>query len=317
MDRKTAIGVTFILFLAAAWLIGSMMNFQYDTSATKVDLSFLPIIVTVTPFIMVSIIFYKGRTPMFLFLFSFALFWIITPVFFNSLTVLYFGVILLGSVLLFLALKRGYISSKKVAMMSGFLIWLGGLLFYFYYDVYYEALLRYATGSPKEPTEIKEGVTYLWDKTGVSVESVGGPGIFILVMISILALGFFTYQKLGPVYLSDSIKGDDEEEMESEISSTVDRAITELHEGKDVESTILRCYQRMCLILEEEGVENEDFMTPREFEMIATKKLSVPTSEISNIRGVFELAKYSSHQLSEKKKNRVLKDLKSLKRGLK
>lgn len=293
------------------------MNFQYDTSAREVNLSvFLPIITALVPFMMAGVIFYKGRTRMFLFLFSFALFWIITPVFFHSLTVLYFGLILLGSVLLFFALKRGHISSK-MAMMIAFLLWLGAFLFYVYYDLYNEAISRFSSGPSKVPTEIEETVNYIWDETGANMESIGGPGIFILVMISVLALGFFTYQKFGPVLFSDSFKEDEEEEMENEITSTVDRAITDLHDGKDVESTILRCYQRMCLILEEEGVENEDFMTPREFEMIATKKLAVSSSEISNIRGIFELAKYSSHQLSEKERNRVLEDLKALKRGLK
>ncbi|MBS3789611.1 MAG: DUF4129 domain-containing protein [Candidatus Thermoplasmatota archaeon] len=316
MDRKTVIGMTIFLFLAAAWLIGAMMNFQYDTSPKEVDLSFLPIIVAVIPFIMTGIIFYKGRTRMFLFLFSFALFWIITPVFFKSLTVLYFALILLGSILLFFALKKGYINSKKVAMMTAFLIWLGGLLFYLYYDKYQKALYKYSYGSYGMPTEIKDSFTYVWDETGGSVESVGGPGLLILVMISLLALGFFTYQKLRPVYLFDSVKEDDEEQIESEITSTVDEAINNLHDGKDVESTILRCYQSMCRILEEEGVENEDFMTPREFEMIANKKLTISSSKISNIREIFELAKYSSHELGEKEKNRALEDLKGLREEL-
>jgi len=317
LDKKTVIGMTFFLFLAASWLIGAMMNFQYETSASEVNPSFIGPFITIILFALPFAIFWRGKTKIFFIMFSAGLFFIITPVFFHSLRVLLFGLILLGSSLLFFALKRGYISSKKVAMMTAFLIWLGGFLFYLYYDKYDKAISRYSSfESYKIPTEIQESFTYIWDETGGGVESVGGPGLLILVMISVLALGFFTYQKLRPIYLSDSAKEDGEEKIESEITSTVDEAITNLHDGKDIESIILRCYQRMCRILEEEGVEDEDFMTPREFEMIATRKLTISSSEISNIREIFELTKYSSHELDEKEKNRVLEDLKSLKEGL-
>lgn len=304
--------MSFILFLIAAWLIGNMMNFQYDTGAGEIDLSYLGVIVTIAPFVMAGIIFYRGRTRMFLFLFSFGLFWIITPVFFHALGVLYIGLSVLGVGLLIFALKKGYINSKKVALTSAFFIALGGFLFYFYSDLLADAIYGQLPSAPIKPTDIGEGFTYVWDKTDVAVESVGGPGIFLLMIILVFALTFFIYQKLDLRSKSRPFKEDEKEKMEKDISSTVDRAITELHQGNDAKSTILRCYQRMCLILEEKGVENEEFMTPREFENVAKKKLIVSSRNISNIREIFELAKYSSHELTEKEKNRVVEYLKAL-----
>lgn len=316
MDKRTAIGVTFILFLVSAWLIGIMMNLQYEGGGGGADLSSLAVVVTVLPFVMAGVIIYRGRTRMFLLLFSFALFWLITPIFFFGLGFLYISLIFLGSILLIVAFKKGYISSKKMAITTGIFLWLGAFIVYVYTDIYGKALRSPLPSVPMRPEEMVKGPSFVWDRVGVAVESAGGPGVFLLMVILILAMGLFLYQRMDSISPFSSRKEDEKKEVENDITSTVDRAITELHQGKDVESTILRCYQRMCIILEEEGVKNEDFMTPREFEKIATRKLTVPRSEISSIRGIFELAKYSSHSLSEKEKDRVLRDLKALREEL-
>jgi len=316
LDKKTTLGTTFILFLISSWLIGIMMNFQYDASARAVDLSYLWVMIALIPFAITGIIFYRGRTRMFLFLFSFALFWIIVPVFFQAFAVLYFSIFFLATILMILAMMKGYINSKKLALITGIFLWLGGFLFYVYMDVYGRFLRSPMDSWPLKSEELVEGPSYIWDEVGAMSESIGGPGILLLAMISISALGFFMYQRFGK-YLFFSRSKTETEKVERDITSTVDKAITELHQGKDTESTILRCYQRMCLILEEKGVENEDSMTPREFEGVAIKKLRVQRSRISKIREIFELAKYSSHQLDEEDKNRILQEFKALKEELK
>lgn len=292
------------------------MNFQYEAGVREFDLSYLLVIITLLPFAMVGIIFYRGRTPMFLLMFSFALFWLIFPIFFQFFALLYFGIIFLATISISYALIKGYINSKKVAVMTGIFLWLGGVIFYVYMDVYGQALRSPLPSQPLRPGDLVKGPAFLWDEVGVVVESIGGPGILLLAMISILAVGFFTYQRFRQIHPFSSQKTDTQD-LERDIKSSVDRAITELHQGKDAKSTILRCYQQMCLTLEKEGVKNEKFMTPREFEMLAIKKLSVPNNQISSIRKIFELAKYSSHQLGEREKENVLENLKALKEVLK
>lgn len=107
-----------------------------------------------------------------------------------------------------------------------------------------------------------------------------------------------------------------EEEIEEDISSTVDTAIKELHTGKDVRSTIMRCYKKMCNILEESGVSNDKSMTPREFRTRADEKLGASASRIDDLTDLFEEARYSSHSLSEDDREGALDNLKALREEL-
>lgn len=296
-----------------------MMNFNYEASGGSFDLSFLAPLMILPLFVMTGAIFYKGRTRMFLSIFSFALFWIIAPVFFQAISSLYIGLIFSGTFLITFAFWKGYISLKKMVAFTATLFGLGGFFVYLYSDIYGQALYDWGTTWILSRVEDAEAPSILpWDETRAVMDSFGGPGIFLLIIISIVAVTFFVYQRFEPFSLSASDEEDEDEgeEIESDISSTVDKAISELHEGKDIESTIMRCYQRMCLILEEEGAENEEFMTPREFEKSATENLAVPTSKVSDIREIFEMAKYSSHQLDEEMKERVVKDLRDLRNEL-
>lgn len=316
MDRKNAVAVIFILFLLSSWLIGNIMNFQYDSGVKEIDLSYLLVVLTLLPFLMTGIIFYKGRTRMFLSLFSFALFWLIVPVFFQAFAVLYFGFIFFATLLIILITIKGYLPSKKFGVMTGIFLWLGAVIFYIYFEVYGEAMRSPLHSMKIQFEEVLEGPSYVWDEVGLTVESVGGPGVILLIMISILGMAFLIYRRYSRDHLFGSRKAGEKKEVEEQITSTVDKTITDLHQGKDVESAILRCYQEMCLILREEGVEDKDFMTPRELEKTALKKLDLPRSNLSGIREIFELVKYSAHLLGEEEKERALQDLETLKEVL-
>jgi len=162
-----------------------------------------------------------------------------------------------------------------------------------------------------------EAPTIPWDDPGVFVETTfGGIGTFMLIILVGFILVFLLFQQVMPVIRSSTEKGDDEDVLENELSSTVDSAVMELREGKDIHSTILRCYQRMCSILEKKGAKNFEFMTPREFEKQAIRTLNVPNSKLSEIREVFELAKYSGYRLGEEEKDKAVKALKELRKEL-
>ncbi len=137
--------------------------------------------------------------------------------------------------------------------------------------------------------------------------------ILVILILSIIALLIWarTHQ-----WMEARGQEDTKEEIEEDISSTVDTAIKDLHTGKDVRSSIMRCYQKMCNILEESGISNEKSMTPREFRTHADEKLGVSTSRIDDLTDLFEEARYSSHSLSERDRDRALNNLKALKKGL-
>ncbi|MEF8832425.1 MAG: DUF4129 domain-containing protein [Candidatus Thermoplasmatota archaeon] len=143
-----------------------------------------------------------------------------------------------------------------------------------------------------------------------------GIGTFVLIILVGGIIAFLLFQRVIPIIRSSPAKRKEENELEDQLSSTVDSAMTKLREGKDIHSTILRCYQRMCFTLEKEGAKNFEFMTPREFEKQAIRTLDVSTSKISEIREVFELAKYSGYQLGEEDRDKALTALKDLRKEL-
>ena len=162
-----------------------------------------------------------------------------------------------------------------------------------------------------------EGVSLPWGDPGGYIETTfGGYGTLILMILIGGILAFLLIQRVIPLVKYTSEKKEDEKELEEQLTSTMDKAVTELRKGKDVHSTILRCYQKMCLILEEKGAKNLECMTPREFELQAVKTLDVSTSKLKEIREVFELAKYSNYRLGEKERNRAVKALKELREEL-
>jgi len=288
------------------------MNFQFAAEEGEaLEFALIGPLTAVLIFGIPIYIFWRARTRIFFLLFIGGLFFIITPIFFQALTAMVFGFTFIGLILISVAFKKGYISKFKAGGLFAFTVGVGVTILYL--------LMR----TPEEGKNgMFEGVVELtpsiFGEEGALWGGFGGPGFFMLILISIFAIGFVLYQKFELYHLFElSDKEEEEKSMESDISSTVDKAISELHEGKDIKETIMRCYQRMSTILEEEGIKNEDYMTPREFEKVANENLDVATSKISSIREIFELAKYSSHRLEEREKERVLEDLEALRDELK
>ncbi|MEF8873588.1 MAG: DUF4129 domain-containing protein [Candidatus Thermoplasmatota archaeon] len=284
-----------------------MMNFQFTAGeGGSWDISFIGPIIPIIIFAIPVFIFWRARTRIFFLIFSVALFWIIAPVFFQAITVLIIGLAFVGIVLVLLAFKRGYISKKKAGALAVVMAGLGGGIFYW---------LMSTDGGSAE-TRPGEGILP-WGENGSLLGDLQVPGLFILILISLFAVGFFFYQKYDLFELFGFMEDEDEKkELERDISSTVDKAIRDLLEGKDIESTIMECYNQMSLILEKRGIKDEAYMTPREFEEAANENLDITTSKISRIREIFELAKYSSHKLKQEDKEKVIEDLEALKEEL-
>ncbi len=130
----------------------------------------------------------------------------------------------------------------------------------------------------------------------------------LLFFISILIVIFF--------FIRHKKLSEDEVETEEDISSTADRAITELHEGEGVRDIIIRNYQKMLIILEKEGVEQDISFTPRELENIALERLPLEERTIDEMTKLFELAKYSDHPLGDKERTRAIDNFKQIREEL-
>lgn len=139
-------------------------------------------------------------------------------------------------------------------------------------------------------------------------QSIGG---VIIVLVGLGLVGVLVYYKLNN-YLYDKMELGEEEDIRDEISSTVEKTVDELYKGKDVRSTVIRCYQSMCRVLEDTGVEQDDFMTPREFEITAVKRLEVRKDTLVTLTSMFEEARYSTHELGNRERERAMKSLNAL-----
>lgn len=144
----------------------------------------------------------------------------------------------------------------------------------------------------------ENGFEQIFSPIGYSV------GILVLLTsVLVFILFFIRHKKLSK----------QSSETEEHISSTADRALTELHEGEDIRDVIIRNYQKMLIILEKEGIKQEISFTPRELEKIALSRLPLAEGTIDEMTRLFEEAKYSDHPLGDKERKRAIDNFKQIK----
>jgi len=137
-------------------------------------------------------------------------------------------------------------------------------------------------------------------------------GFIVIGLIVVIGGIFFIAPRIKTYLKENKHDGRDQNQIEEDISESVEKAIRDLNEGKDIRSTVIRCYQKMSYVLEDQGVTYDKFMTPREFEKSALKNLDMSRDTISDLTDIFEEARYSSHSLTEYQRKAALKNLKSL-----
>lgn len=144
--------------------------------------------------------------------------------------------------------------------------------------------------------------------TGIAGSSLG---IIILVGLVMGIFSLFAYQG-AKSYLNKNVTIKKDEDIQEQFSSTIDQTVEDLYSGKDVRSTIIRAYQKMCRTLEDSGVSQDDDMTPREFKNQVMGRLDVSKEAISDMTTVFEEARYSRHQMGDSDRKRALDNLERL-----
>ncbi len=146
--------------------------------------------------------------------------------------------------------------------------------------------------------------------TGTS-SSPGSSNLY-LPLIILLVLGVLLLVKSGLTLIHKP----DKEDVEKDVSETIDRTLKDLYRGKDSRSAIIRCYIEMSEHLQEKGVDERDSFTPREFRARAAEKLALGQEPLFILTSMFEKARYSHHPLEETEKRRAIESLESLKRQL-
>jgi hypothetical protein len=109
--------------------------------------------------------------------------------------------------------------------------------------------------------------------------------ITLLILIGILVWYLFQRFFSKPLSTTDQLKAE------------VENAINEIESGVDLRNVIIRCYKDMCQTLaDQRGIQREQNMTPREFEL-ELQNLGIPQSAVQRLTRLFELVRYGNYQL--------------------
>jgi hypothetical protein len=89
------------------------------------------------------------------------------------------------------------------------------------------------------------------------------------------------------------------EEKRNEVAQALDRAVSSLKQGSEYRQTVLECYRQICEILEARSKVDGTSLTPREFSSTVVARLKLNSPYLPQITEIFEVARYSSHEISQ------------------
>ncbi len=216
--------------------------------------------------------------------------------------------IILGVIAFIFAANRKGWAKFNIALVSMTALVAGPLL-YKAYLAYTPGISYITSGWDVDEMIGESGTKFLKGSRNLLGQNIG----FIVIGLIVFIGGIFFVAPKVKSYLEESKEEEkDQTQLEDDISESVDKAIKDLKEGKDIRSTVIRCYQKMSYVLEDQGIKYDQFMTPREFEKSAFNNLDISRETISDLTDIFEEARYSSHSLTESQRKHALKNLKLL-----
>ncbi len=104
--------------------------------------------------------------------------------------------------------------------------------------------------------------------------------------------------------------------IEREMAASLESGIYRLELGDDVKSVILSCYRDMVSLLRQRGLDARPQLTAREVEAAAMKQLGITPTSSRALREIFEVARYSSHTITEDDRGRAIDSLNMVRKEL-
>jgi hypothetical protein len=101
-----------------------------------------------------------------------------------------------------------------------------------------------------------------------------------------------------------------------EAASAVRRTLLDLEAGTDFRTTVMACYQRVCSLLATRGVTQQEALTAREIEGLALAELGLSRGSVDDLTGLFEEARYSTHEIGPSQRDRAVECLSQIRREL-
>jgi hypothetical protein len=121
--------------------------------------------------------------------------------------------------------------------------------------------------------------------------------LIVLVVVSLSIVLNMRRQSAGTI--SGFSDADAElEKQRNKVADILEKAATELRQGGEYRQTVLECYRQICEILEARSKIDGTPLTAREFETSVSSALKINSPYLSQITDVFELARYSNHEIT-------------------
>lgn len=121
----------------------------------------------------------------------------------------------------------------------------------------------------------------------------------IIIVLIILSVFLVRGLRLQSALLAGEFSEEDlVEKQRNEVADILDRTAFRLRQGEDYRQTVLECYRRICENLEERYRVDGRPLTAREFETSVSILLKLNSPYLSRVTDIFELARYSLHDIS-------------------
>jgi Domain of unknown function (DUF4129) len=133
----------------------------------------------------------------------------------------------------------------------------------------------------------------------------------IVAMVFVLAL-LFRGLRQGQASKFKTVENQDLAANRSEVASILEEGAARIKSGIGYKAAVLDCYRAISEILEDKtGIDGRS-LTAREFETSVSHVLQLNSPYLRDLTGLFEVAKYSTREITEDEANHAIRSLKSL-----
>jgi len=122
----------------------------------------------------------------------------------------------------------------------------------------------------------------------------------ILILFACTSLAVILTTRRRNATLATGFEESELNEQRREVATILDQTISSLSEGGEYRRTVLECYRRICEILESRSKIDGHLLTAREFEATLSDRLKFTSPYLTQITEIFEDARYSKHEVSER-----------------
>ncbi|MFO8110495.1 MAG: DUF4129 domain-containing protein [Thermoplasmata archaeon] len=219
-------------------------------------------------------------------------------------------IVIIGAVSILIGAAVVHLTDERINSLAGFVGNLVGLAIGALIGLYFKQIIGYIT----QGSWPFRGGSSLTGGFNPAEQVLSGPidsNLYVPVGIMVVLVSLLLVK--GALNL---LRKEEVPDVEKDVSDTIDRTLKDLYGGKDTKSAIMRCYIEMSEQIQERGINEREFFTPREFRAKAVEKLDVSQAPLFVLTSMFEKARYSHHPLSEEEKKKSISSLEDLKKQL-